>query len=170
MDWASAEPERGRYRFDALDQLLSLAEEDGLKVIVQIYTDAAPEWLGKRYPDSSFVSDQGARIGSQASPGYCLDHAGVRADMVAFIGGRVGGRRQAPGLLRDRRLERAAPRQLGVVQHAGRVLLLPAHAGALPRVAEGAIPDARGAQQRVVSNVHLVGRARGAAIRHHPLL
>ena len=55
-------------------------------VIVQIYTDAAPEWLGKRYPDSSFVSDQGARIGSQASPGYCLDHAGVRADMVAFIG------------------------------------------------------------------------------------
>ena len=58
----------------------------GLRVIVQIYTDAAPEWLGRRYPDSSFVTDQGARIGSQASPGYCLDHAGVRADMMAFIG------------------------------------------------------------------------------------
>ena len=86
VDWASAEPERGRYRFDALDQLLSLAGEAGLKVIVQVYTDAAPEWLGKRYSDSSFVSDQGVRIGSQASPGYCLDHAGVRADMVAFIG------------------------------------------------------------------------------------
>ena len=86
IDWGSAEPERGRYRFDALDQLLSLAGEIDLKVIVQVYTDAAPEWLGKRYPDSSFVSDQGVRIGSQASPGYCLDHAGVRADMVAFIG------------------------------------------------------------------------------------
>jgi len=86
IDWASAEPERGRYRFDALEQLLSLADDAGLRVIVQIYTDAAPEWLGQRYPDSSFVSDQGARIGSQASPGYCLDHAGVRADMVAFIG------------------------------------------------------------------------------------
>src|SRR4029078_4786951 len=85
-DWAAAEPERGRYRFDALEQLLSLADEAGLRVIVQIYTDAAPEWLGQRYPDSSFVSDQGARIGSQASPGYCLDHAGVRADMIAFIG------------------------------------------------------------------------------------
>jgi beta-galactosidase len=86
VDWGSAEPERGRYRFDALDQLLALAGEVGLKVIVQVYTDAAPEWLGTRYPDSSFVSDQGVRIGSQASPGYCLDHAGVRADMVAFIG------------------------------------------------------------------------------------
>jgi beta-galactosidase len=85
VDWGSAEPRRGQYRLDALEQLLSLAGEAGLKVIVQIYTDAAPEWLGTRYPDSSFVSDQGVRIGSQASPGYCLDHAGVRADMVAFI-------------------------------------------------------------------------------------
>ena len=86
VDWASSEPERGRYRFDALEQLLALADEAGLRVIVQIYTDAAPDWLGKRYPDSSFVTDQGARISSQASPGYCLDHAGVRSDMVAFIG------------------------------------------------------------------------------------
>jgi beta-galactosidase GanA len=85
VDWASAEPVRGAYRFDALEQLLALADEQGLKVIVQIYTDAAPEWLGDRYPDSSFVTDQGARIGSQASPGYCLDHAGVRADMTSFI-------------------------------------------------------------------------------------
>jgi beta-galactosidase len=86
VDWSSAEPERGRYRLEALEQLLSLSDEAGLRVIIQIYTDAAPEWLGDRYPDSSFVSDQGTRIGSQASPGYCLDHAGVRADMVAFIG------------------------------------------------------------------------------------
>src|SRR5437762_8367328 len=67
VDWASAEPERGRYRFDALEQLLTLADANDLSVIVQIYTDAAPEWLGQRYPDSSFISDQGARVGSQAS-------------------------------------------------------------------------------------------------------
>lgn len=85
VDWASAEPERGRYRFDALEQLLTLADETGLQVILQIYTDAAPEWLGKRYPDSNFVTDQGTRVASQASPGYCLDHTGVRTDMVAFI-------------------------------------------------------------------------------------
>ena len=84
VDWATSEPERGKYRFDALDQLLSLADEAGLKVIIQLYTDSAPEWLGERYQDASFVTDQGARIGSQASPGYCLDHPGVRADLTAF--------------------------------------------------------------------------------------
>jgi beta-galactosidase len=86
VDWGSAEPERGQYRLEALEQLLSLSDEADLRVIVQIYTDASPEWLGARYPDSSFISDQGTRIASQASPGFCLDHAGVRADMVAFIG------------------------------------------------------------------------------------
>src|SRR6478752_5537048 len=30
VDWASAEPERGRYRLDTLDQLLTLADEIGL--------------------------------------------------------------------------------------------------------------------------------------------
>src|SRR5215210_1647219 len=33
VDWGSAEPERGRYHFDALNQLLSLADESALKVI-----------------------------------------------------------------------------------------------------------------------------------------
>src|SRR5687768_16287816 len=58
VDWASAEPERGRYRLDALDQLLTLADNAGLKVILQLYTDSAPEWVGRRSPDASFVSDQ----------------------------------------------------------------------------------------------------------------
>src|SRR4029079_18099916 len=59
VDWASAEPERGRYRFDALEQLLSLADEAGLRVIVQIYTDAAPEGLGRGFPGSGVFSDRG---------------------------------------------------------------------------------------------------------------
>ena len=85
VDWASIEPVRGQYDFDVLDQLLTLADGAGLKVIVQLYTDSAPEWLGREYPDASFVTDQGARIGSQAAPGYCLDHPGVRSDLAAFI-------------------------------------------------------------------------------------
>jgi beta-galactosidase GanA len=85
VDWASSEPERGAYRFDALDQLLSLADDVGLKVIVQLYTDSAPDWVGRRYLDASFVTDQGVKIGSQAAPGFCLDHPGVRADVAAFI-------------------------------------------------------------------------------------
>ena len=85
VDWASTEATRGSFRFEALDQLLTLADEVGLRVIVQLYADAAPEWVGREFTDASFVTEQGARIGSQASPGFCLDHPGVRKSVAAFI-------------------------------------------------------------------------------------
>ena len=87
VDWATTEAERGVYRFDALEQLLDLADETGLRAIVQIYTDSAPQWVGAAFPDASFVTERGERIGSQAAPGFCLDHAGVRAAVERFIAG-----------------------------------------------------------------------------------
>src|SRR5512140_1959758 len=59
VDWASSEPARGRFDFASLDQLLTLADEEGLRAIVQFYTDSAPERVGATYPDASFVTDQG---------------------------------------------------------------------------------------------------------------
>jgi beta-galactosidase GanA len=98
VDWATSEPRRGEYHFEALDQLLGLADEAGLRVIVQFYTDSQPEWIGRAYADASFVTDQGARIGSQASPGFCLDHAGVREAMTRFIAAASARARQHPSL------------------------------------------------------------------------
>ncbi len=85
VDWATVEPTRGELHLEALEQLLSLADNVGLKVIVQIYSDSAPEWVGRAFPDASFVTDKGVRIGSQAAPGFCLDHDGVRASVGRFI-------------------------------------------------------------------------------------
>lgn len=85
VDWGSAEPVRGQFRFEALDQLLALSDDIGLRVIIQIYTDSAPEWVGRAYPDASFVTEKGTSIGSQAAPGYCLDDDRVRADVARFI-------------------------------------------------------------------------------------
>ena len=98
VDWATTEPRRGEYHFEALDQLLALADEAGLRVIVQFYTDSQPEWIGRAYADASFVTDQGARIGSQASPGFCLDHAGVRDAMTRFIAAASSRARRHPSL------------------------------------------------------------------------
>ncbi len=84
IDWASGEPAPGQYRLDTLDVLLSLAEEQGLKVVVQVYMDSAPEWVGRQYPDSLFVSSNGQAIRPESSPGYCLDHPGVRKADLAF--------------------------------------------------------------------------------------
>jgi beta-galactosidase len=85
VDWATAEPKPGEFRFENLDLLLRLAEARGLRVVVQLYLDSAPDWVGERYPDAQFVDRSGAVIKSQASPGFCIDHPGVRAEIVQFL-------------------------------------------------------------------------------------
>src|ERR1051325_5720523 len=84
IDWASGEPRQGEYRFDNLDVILELAREEGLRVFLQVYMDSAPRWVGVRYPDSLFVSSNGAAVVPESSPGYCIDHPGVRKADLAF--------------------------------------------------------------------------------------
>lgn len=85
LEWSAVEAREGVYRFDNLDLLLTLAEQAGLKVIVQVYVDSAPEWVGQRFPDGHFVAQSGAVIPSQAAPGFCFDHPGVRAAVLRFF-------------------------------------------------------------------------------------
>lgn len=87
VDWATAEPKAGQFDFKNLDLLLRLAQERDLRVIVQIYTDSAPDWVGQRYPDAQFVDRSGAVINSQAAPGFCIDDDAVRGEIVKFIEG-----------------------------------------------------------------------------------
>jgi hypothetical protein len=75
---------RYAFRFENLELLLRLAEARGLRVVVQLYLDSAPDWVGERYPEAQFVDRSGAVIKSQASPGFCIDHSGVRAEVVKF--------------------------------------------------------------------------------------
>ena len=84
IDWATGEPAPGQYRLDTLDVLLSLAEEEGLKIVVQVYMDSAPDWIGRQHPDSLFVSSNGQAIRPESSPGYCMDHPAVRKADLSF--------------------------------------------------------------------------------------
>ncbi len=84
IDWASGEPAEGQYRFDTIDVILKLAEEEGLRVFVQVYMDSAPDWVGRKYRDALFVSSNGQALQPESSPGYCLDHPGVRKADLGF--------------------------------------------------------------------------------------
>ena len=84
IDWASAEPEEGKFNLDTLDVLADLAHEEGLRMLVQVYSETAPDWVGVKYPDSHFVSISGDVMPNEASPGYCIDHAGVRKGILGF--------------------------------------------------------------------------------------
>lgn len=79
IDWASGQPTEDRHDFETLDVLLELVEEEQLKLVLQVYMDSAPAWIGEKHPDSLFVSSNGQAIRPESSPGYCRDHPGVRA-------------------------------------------------------------------------------------------
>lgn len=90
IDWATGQPVEGKYNFETLDVLLELAEEERLKLVLQVYMDSAPQWVGQKYPDSLFVSSNGQAIVPESSPGYCRDHPGVRAADNAFYAALAG--------------------------------------------------------------------------------
>jgi len=84
-EWTANEPREGEYHFENLDLMLKLAQEVGLKVIVQVYVDSAPDWVGKKFPDAEFQNQAGMKIKSQAAPGYCFDNPGVRKAMLKYF-------------------------------------------------------------------------------------
>jgi beta-galactosidase len=84
VDWSSAEPAPGQYDLRHLRQMLDLADEAGLKVTIQVYIDSAPDWVGQQHPDSRFVANSGYVVESQAAPGFCFDHSGVRQKVLRF--------------------------------------------------------------------------------------
>jgi beta-galactosidase len=63
---------------------MELAESIGLKVIIQVYADSAPDWVGKKYSDAHFVAMSGDVMPSESAPGFCFDHPGVRSALLGF--------------------------------------------------------------------------------------
>src|SRR5215470_12655361 len=85
VEWNVGEPREGEYHLENLDLLLKLANEEGLKVIVQVYVDSAPEWVGAKYPDGRYAAQDGQPIPSQAAPGFCFDNKNVRHAELGFF-------------------------------------------------------------------------------------
>jgi beta-galactosidase len=85
VEWSVGEPREGQYHLENLDLLLRLADEVGLKVIVQVYVDSAPEWVGAKYPEGRYAAQDGQPIPSQAAPGFCFDNKNVRDAVLAFF-------------------------------------------------------------------------------------
>ncbi len=85
VEWTKCEPVEGKYDFSGLELLADLADKAGLRLIVQVYIDSAPDWVGKKYPDSKFVASNGLVVESQAAPGFCFDHPAVRDKILRFF-------------------------------------------------------------------------------------
>ena len=99
IDWSSGEPVEGEYHFETVETLLELAQEENLKVIIQVYMDSAPDWVGRKYPDSLYVAASGAVMQPESAPGYCRDHAGVRKVEIGFYEALARRAAQSPAFL-----------------------------------------------------------------------
>lgn len=82
IQWRWNEPRRGEYDFSDIDELMTLAEKNGLKVVLNVILEVSPVWLTKQYPDSVMISSRGERVSGYASecrqiggaPGPCYHH------------------------------------------------------------------------------------------------
>lgn len=85
VSWADDEPTEGKYDFTHLRKLMALANQEGLRVIIQVYVDSAPEWVGQKFGTDALIEAQnGEKLIPQAAPGYSIDDPGVRLAIANF--------------------------------------------------------------------------------------
>ena len=84
VEWATCEPEPGKYNFKNLELLMSLAEEVGLRVFIQIYVDSAPDWVAHNFPHALFEAQSGDIVVPQSAPGACMDNKEVEDAILNF--------------------------------------------------------------------------------------
>ena len=99
IDWATGEPREHEYRFDNLDVVLELAQDEGLKVFLQVYMDSAPRWIGEKYPDSFFVSSYWRGGDSRVRAGILHGPSGVRQADLAFYAALAEHVRRSPAFV-----------------------------------------------------------------------
>lgn len=59
--WGMLEPEEEKYNFEWIDKCISLAAENGLKVIMCPPTPTPPGWLTLKHPEVLIVNEDGTR-------------------------------------------------------------------------------------------------------------
>lgn len=84
VEWSTCEPKRGQYNFENLRLLMRLADEIGLKVMIQVYVDSAPDWVAQDFPHALYETQSGHKVTPQSSPGACTDNDDYRKVVLDF--------------------------------------------------------------------------------------
>ena len=79
--WSWMNPDEGVYDFDDLDELIALAADAGLEVVINTIIENAPYWLEERRPDARYVDSEDRPVHLTAAmntpgggwPGLCFD-------------------------------------------------------------------------------------------------
>src|SRR6202012_2122796 len=91
--WSAIEVAPGKFDWSDYDRQLDLAAENGLKTVIAIIDNCAPEWAFRQFAASRYLASDGQRAdsvdsGSSATAGYpglCLDNEDARSACGRFI-------------------------------------------------------------------------------------
>jgi len=91
--WAWVESTPGRFVLDDYDQLVELAESNGLGVILSTIAEVQPYWIHREVPGSEMIDHMGRTVVSSnrnechfgITPGGCTDHPDVWGRMRRFL-------------------------------------------------------------------------------------
>jgi beta-galactosidase len=105
--WSAIEVAPGKYDWADYDRQMDLAAQNGIRTIIGIIDNCAPEWAFHKFADSRYLAADGTRADSTQSgssatggfPGLCLDNAGARSACGRFIAELVKRYRHHPALL-----------------------------------------------------------------------
>ena len=91
--WAILQPAPDRYRFDWLDRVLDLLEQNEILADLATATASPPPWFSRRHPESLPVNDQGIRYSPGSRQHYCPNSRAYRqasAQLVRQLATRYG--------------------------------------------------------------------------------
>lgn len=87
--WASLEPEEGVFTFDWLDEVVEIAHNNGLKIIMCTPTPTPPAWLTRKHPEilsvnSDFIrQEHGSRLHTIYDHPVYLHHTRIIVEKMA---------------------------------------------------------------------------------------
>ena len=92
IQWRWHHPQADKVQLADIDQLMQLAQQNNLHVILNIIADTAPGWIYKKYPDAPMVTLSGKKIDPQTAPnrqigglGYCFNNDYVMKHFLQFL-------------------------------------------------------------------------------------
>jgi beta-galactosidase len=83
--WSRLEPAPGKYDFGWLQEVLDLAAQRGLSVVLGIPTATPPKWLVDRMPDMLAIDQDGRPKIFGSRRHYCFSHPGYRGEAARIV-------------------------------------------------------------------------------------
>lgn len=105
--WGWIESTPGAYSYDDYDELMTLADKKGLRVVLSTIAEIHPFWIHRVIPDSHMIDHLGRAVVSCCrvecnvglTPGGCFDHPKVSDLMGSFLTNVAGRYRNATNLI-----------------------------------------------------------------------